>query len=225
MENKKPKIKTKDILQKTSVMLLGIFCSALGVSLSIKSGLGATPLGVCPAVFSPFLKISTGTATAILLSVFFLSQLIILKKEFKPFESFQLLIAVIYGFFIDFTASLLSVFPDGGFWGQSLYCCLGIVILALGVSIAVSNDFILLPQDAFVNVISKKYSKEYGNVKITLDIFLTAIAAIGSLILNKSLVQVGVGTIAAAIFVGKIVSLLQEFEGMDFLFVSIEGET
>ena len=182
-------------------------------------------MGVCPAVFSPFLKISTGTATAILLSVFFLSQILILKRQFRLFETFQLVIAIIYGFFIDFTAGLLAVFPDFGLWGQILYCCLGIFILALGVSIAVSNDFILLPQDAFVNVISKKYNKEYGNIKITLDIVLTAIAAVGTLVLNKRLVQVGVGTIAAAVFVGKIVSFLQDFEGMDFLFVSAKGET
>ncbi len=182
-------------------------------------------MGVCPAVFSPFLKISTGTATAILLSLFFLSQIVILKKEFRLFEAFQLVIAVIYGFFIDLTESILSVFPNGGLFGQILYCCLGIFILALGVSIAVSNDFILLPQDAFVNVISKKYNKQYGNVKITLDICLTAIAVIGTLVLNRQLVQVGAGTIAAAVFVGKIVSFLQDFEGIDFLFVSVEGET
>jgi len=41
-------------------MLIGLFFSSLGVSLSIKASLGATPVGVCPAVFSQHLKISTG---------------------------------------------------------------------------------------------------------------------------------------------------------------------
>ena len=206
-------------------MLIGIFLSSLGVSFSIKSRLGATPVGVCPAVFSPYFKISTGTGMAILLGLFLVAQIIILKKGFRLFQLMQLVATVIYGCFLDLTTVMLSILPDGALWQQAVYSGLGSIFLALGVFIMVETDFIMLPQDAVVNVIRKKYHKEYGKVKIALDSILTAIAAIGSWILYQKLVQVGIGTIVAAIFVGKIISCLKRFIGINNLLDWAIGKT
>ena len=51
-----------------------------------------------------------------------------------------------------------------------------------------------------------RYNKEYGKVKIVFDSLLTVIAVIGSWILYQKFIQVGIGTIVAAIFVGKILA-------------------
>lgn len=154
---------------------------------------------------------------AILLAIFFIIQIIILKKEFKLFEFMQLLATVVYGVSLDLTTIMLSVFPGGAIWQRVLYCTLGIVFLATGVFTMVKTDFIMLPQDAVVNVISKKYHIEYGIIKIILDSLLTVIAAIGSWILYKKFVHVGIGTIAAAIFVGIIISRLKEIDVLNHL--------
>lgn len=196
-------------------MLIGLFLSSLGVSFSIKAGLGATPVGVCPAVFSPHFKISTGTGMAILLSLFFLAQIVILKKEFKPSYFMQLVVTIIYALFVDLTANIVAIFPDGIFWTQILYCGLGIVTLGLGVFTMLKANFLMLPQDALVKVISMRYNKEYGKVKIVFDSLLTVIAVIGSWILYQKFIQVGIGTIVVAIFVGKIISGLKEFKRLN----------
>ena len=78
-----------------------------------------------------------------------------------------------------------------------------------------STDFIMLPQDAAVAVISNKYKKEYGKIKITLDVILTTIATASSFVIFSRIIHVGVGTILAAIFVGKIISLLQKSAGIN----------
>lgn len=211
--------------RKAGIMLIGIFLSSLGVSLSLKSKLGATPIGANPAVFSPYLKISTGMGMAILLGLFFLTQIIILRKEFSPFQFMQLVAGVLYGGSVDLTRNMLSIFPDEALWQQMIYCALGIVVLAFGIFTMLKANFIMLPQDAVVNVISKKYRKEYGKIKITLDIILTVIAAIGSWILHKELLHLGIGTIAAAVFVGIIISRLKEFRGLNKLLDRAIGKT
>jgi uncharacterized membrane protein YczE len=205
-------------------MLIGIFFSSLGVSLSLKSKLGATPIGVCPAVFSPFLQISTGMAMGILLGLFFLAQIIILGSEFSLFQVMQLVASVLYGCSVDLTTNILSIFPNEAVWQQVIYCGLGIVFLALGVFIMLKANFFMLPQDALVNVISEKYRWEYGKIKIALDSILTSIAAISSWLLHHKLVHVGTGTIAAAVFVGMIISRLKEFEGLNYLLEWAIGE-
>src|SRR5690606_19884110 len=144
-----------------------------------------------------------GTGMAILLSLFFLAQIVILKKEFKPSYFMQLVVTIIYALFVDLTANIVAIFPDGIFWTQILYCGLGIVTLGLGVFTMLKANFLMLPQDALVKVIFMRYNKEYGKVKIVFDSLLTVIAVIGSWILYQKFIQVGIGTIVAAIFVGK----------------------
>jgi uncharacterized membrane protein YczE len=214
----------KNIARKIGVLLIGIFLSSLGVSLSIKSNLGATPIGVCPAVFSQSLHISTGLATGILLGLFFLIQIIILKKEFSPSQIFQLVAAIVYSGSVDLIANVLSYLPDQALWQRAIYCVLGIVILAIGIFTMLKANFIMLPQDAMVQVICQQYNKEYGKIKIALDSILTLIAAVGSWILYQKLVHTGIGTIAAAIFVGKIISRLKGWKGLNRIIMRAIGE-
>lgn len=205
------------ISRKAVVMLIGLFLSSLGVSFSIKARLGATPVGVCPAVFSPYFGITTGTGMSILLGLFFIAQMVILKKEFRSSHFMQLVATVVYGFFVDLTSGIISIFPDSTLWTQVIYCGLGTVTLALGVFTMLKAEFIMLPQDALVKVISVRYNKEYGKVKIVFDSLLTIIAATGSWILYREFFQVGIGTVVAAIFVGKIISGLREIKGLNNL--------
>lgn len=163
-------------------------------------------------MFSPAIKISTGTGLIILLSLFFVIQIIILKKAFRPFQFLQLGAMVIYGTFVDLTTKIISAFTVDEIWQQAVFSAFGIIILALGIFTMVKINFIMLPQDAVVGVISKKYNKEYGKVKIALDCVLTTIAAIGSLALYHDFIQVGIGTIANAVFVGMIISILKKFD-------------
>lgn len=205
-------------------MLTGIFLSSLGVSLSVKSKLGATPVGVCPAVLSPYFKISIGMGTKILLGLCFLIQIIILKSDFKFLNFIQLVTTFIYGSFVDLTSNIISTFPNELLWQKLIYCGLGIFALALGVFIMLKTGFPMLPQDAVVDVISKKYKKEYGKVKIAFDIVLTTIALVASLVLYQQVVHIGIATVAAAIFVGRIISGLDRIEGITFFFNKAIGE-
>lgn len=205
-------------------MLIGIFFSSLGVSFSMKSNLGTTPVGICPAVFSEPLKITTGTAMGILLIILLIVQIIILKKEFPPFQVLQLASAFVYSFSVDLATYIISVFPNEALWQKVTYCTLGIVFLSFGVFIMVRTNFLMLPQDAVINVISKKYNREYGKVKIVFDIILTVIAIVGSLVLYGRFVHIGLGTIAAAVFVGIIIGKLKEFKGLNRLLDWAIGE-
>lgn len=205
-------------------MVIGIFLSSLGVSLSMKSTLGATPIGVNPAVFSSSLQISTGMGMGILLALFFIAQIIILRRNFPPFQILQLVAFVLYGCSIDLIENIISTFSVEAVWQQVIFCALGIIFLAFGVFTMLKTNFLMLPQDAVVSVISEKYHREYGKIKIVLDSMLTVIAAMGSWILHRKLVHVGIGTIAAAASVGIIISKLKECKGLNHLLDRAIGE-
>lgn len=191
----------------------------------MKSNLGATPIGVCPAVFSVPLNISTGAAMGILLVFFIIVQILILKKEFSPFQTLQIAATLVYSFMLDLTSNFLELLPASNLLLRVLYCLLGIIILSFGVFIMLKTDFLMLPQDAVVKVLCEKLNVEYGKVKISLDVVLTTIAAVGTLIINGKLVNVGIGTVAAAILVGKTINMIKKWKGFNSLVSCALGET
>jgi uncharacterized membrane protein YczE len=202
-------------LKKTVAMLAGVFLSALGVSFSLKSGIGASPTGVCPAVFSPVLNITAGTGTGIQFILFLLVQIAILRKRFPPFQILQLAIAVLFGFLVDFTSNILAALPSAALWQQVLYSASGIALLAFGIFVVLKTDLLMLPPDAMISVIAQEFNKEYSKIKILLDCTLTIMALVGSLILYKGLVHVGIGTIAGAVLIGLTIGKLSGLKALN----------
>ncbi|MGI6238335.1 MAG: YczE/YyaS/YitT family protein [Christensenellales bacterium] len=191
-------------------MLIGITLSAFGVSLSMKAGIGTSPTGVCPAVFSPALGITPGTGTGILFAFFLLVQIIILRKEFPIFQFLQLAIAALFGYLVDVTTAMIAGLPVAGLWLQALLCASGILTLAVGIYMVIKTDLLMLPPDAMITVIARKSKTSYSKIKIALDCTLTGVALIGTLLINGRLVNVGIGTVAAAIFIGMTIGKLNQ---------------
>ena len=90
------------------VFLAGIGCSALGVSMSIRAGIGTTPAASIPVVTSPLSGLSVGTMTFLLNCVFVAIQILIERKQFRLHSFIQLPMALLYSWLVDLTSGLLS---------------------------------------------------------------------------------------------------------------------
>lgn len=75
---------------------------AFGVSISIRSGLGTTPIPSVPYVYNiVFPKLTVGTLT-VLLNVFFVFlQIVILKRDYQIIQLLQIPVVVVFGWFVD----------------------------------------------------------------------------------------------------------------------------
>lgn len=202
-------------VRKALLMLIGLFLSAVGVSFSIKAEIGTSPISCCPAVFSESLQLSIGMAMWLMCCLFLAAQIIILKKEFPLFQLLQLVVAFLFGYLTDFTNSLMSMLAAETIFKKVLYCVLGIIFLAVGVFALLKADLLMLSPDATLAVISKKYGFEYGRLKTIMDCSLVCIAAVGSLLIYHRLVNIGVGTLAAALFVGMVIRKLKQWNWLN----------
>jgi len=191
------------------VMAAGLFLSALGVSFSIKAELGASPLGCCPAVFSPALGFSVGTGVWILCFIAIAVQVAVLRRRFSPVQLLQIPMALFYGYMTDLTMLMISPLPDGGIFRAVLYCVLGIVLLGGGIFVTMAAELLCLSPDAALRAISEVSGWPYSRLKIIMDCFLVASATVGSLLLYGRLYQVGVGTFAGAVLVGAFIGFLK----------------
>lgn len=67
-----------------------------------------------------------------------------------------------------------------------------------------------MPYDELTHVISEQFNMQFSRAKITSDLLNIVIAGTISLIFVGSLGSIGIGTLAAAYFVGKIVGWLMK---------------
>ena len=92
----------KQILKGYGILLLGIFIMSFGIALSVVSDLGTTPISSIPNVNKYPITLSLGMITIIFNALLVLIQIFILKSDFEKKNWLQVLVAVIFGYFIDF---------------------------------------------------------------------------------------------------------------------------
>ncbi|UQZ89476.1 hypothetical protein C4J81_09795 [Deltaproteobacteria bacterium Smac51] len=195
--------------------IFGLAFMALGVTLSIKSGLGTSPISSVPYVLSLMSPLSLGSATVMMNCFFILMQIAILRKQYKPAHLLQLPAVLIFGCFLDAMGSFLYMLNYTSYGQQWLICFAGIALTGLGISLMVNSNLIVLPPEGMMLVIYvKMYGKiknlVFGYVKIAFDLTLIAIAVALCLALLPKIQGVREGTLAAACLTGYAVKIFDK---------------
>lgn len=192
-------------IKRISIYLLGMFFLSLGVSFSIQADLGVSPVSSLAYALALTTSLSVGTMTAVANVLFIILQ-VILNKRFSFRESLvQLIIAFLFGFFVDITLFLTQLFPTPDhFIVRCVYLLISLFIIAIGLLGYFSAKLTLMPYDELTHVIGEKFNIALSKAKISSDLLSVLIAAIICLVFLQSFGAVGVGTFLAAYFVGKI---------------------
>lgn len=184
------------------VLCISLAIMALGVAFSIKSNLGTSPISSLPYVISLFSPLTVGTATIAMHCILVLLQIIILRKKYQPFQLLQLPVAFLFGYLTDFSVWLIQKITYTAYWQQWILCVIGIVLIALGVSLEVLSRVVTLAGEGLILAICQVTPFKFGNMKVAFDVTLVASACVLSFIFLHGLQGVREGTVAAAVFVG-----------------------
>lgn len=197
----------RDILKKYLLFLIGLFISSFGVSFITKAELGTSPISSIPYVLSLGFPLTLGNFTIIFNIMLVLLQILILGKDFKKTDLLQVIVAFLFGYFIDWTMLLLDWLHPVFYLTKVFFLFIGCLILALGVYFEVYANVIMLPGESFVRAVTLRWNTDFGNTKVCFDATMTIIAATISLILFHSLKGVREGTVIAALVVGIIAKM------------------
>lgn len=195
------------IIIRYFIFISGLFFMGLGISLTSKSGLGTSPINSLPYVLSMIFPLTVGQFTFLLSILFFLVEIIVLRKDFPKEQYLQLLVGPFFGFFVDLGMSIFAFVNPAAYLVKILVLLSGCFLLALGVYLQVIANVIINPGEGIVKAISNKFSKKFGNIKIALDSTLCIIAIIISLFTFGSIKGVREGTIICAVLVGNITKI------------------
>ena len=182
----------------------GLFVMSLGVGLSIKSGLGVTPISSIPYSLTLASGANIGITTIIFNAILVFLQIPILKKRFKSKRLLQLINTVMFGYFTDLSLWILSPMPG-------LPLDVNFTLLIVGILIYMPANIAPLPGEGVVESISLAYNKRFSKVKVCFDTSMVVLSLIiCGLFTSDIFGSVNIGTILAAIFIGIIIRYLTE---------------
>lgn len=184
---------------------------SLGVGLSIKSGLGVTPISSIPYSLTLASGVNIGITTVIFNVLLVFIQIPILKKRFNPKRLLQLINAFMFGYFTDISLWILSPMPDLPLDVNFTLLIVSMFLIAAGILIYMPANIAPLPGEGVVEAVSLAYDKRFSKVKVCFDTSMVVLSLIiCGLFTSDILGSVNVGTILAAIFIGIIIRYLTE---------------
>jgi uncharacterized protein len=187
------------MLRRSAFFTIGLFILTMGVSLIIKSGLGASAWDALAVGQSRMFDITVGTAVFINGIVLIALNAIIMKK--RPDVLATLTIFVI-GLLIDFwLLIILSDFAPVMMVNQFIALGIGILTVGLGVAIYLQAKFPASPMDTLMVAIHTRFGLNLRNSRIISEGFALTLA-----FLFKG--DIGIGTILVTVLLGFVVQFM-----------------
>lgn len=204
-----------ELARRYAVFVIALWVTALGVSLITRSVLGTSPISSIPYVVSLSVPMTMGSIMVLLNMLLIIGQMLMLGgkgiKANKVDLVMQIPVSLLFGLFIDANMALLAVYQPQWYMLKICSLIIGCLILALGICLEVAADVTMISGEYFVRIASKRFNREFGQVKIMFDVSLVVLAVILSLILSGHIDGVREGTIIVALLTGPFVKLLAPY--------------
>lgn len=202
-------MKKKELIKRYLLFIAGLFFAGIGVAFTKHGELGVSPISSVANVMSVRFDFFTmGTWLIIWNCVLIVGQVLILRKDFKPYQLLQIPLSFLFGYFTDFGMWIVSFIPVNNYILQLLMLFIGIAVLAFGIALSVIANVIMNSGEAIVKAISDKTKFEFGNVKIVFDVSCVTVAVVLSLIFfDMKIIGTREGTVISALLTGFAVKL------------------
>lgn len=200
--------KNKVYINKFIMYSLGMLFLAVGVTLSIKSNMGVSPINSIPFALSKILQIEMGNVVTVYFCSLVLLQVLILRKEFKIINLLQLFFSTLFGYFVSLSNYIFQhVKVQDHVAVQFIFLAASIVIIALGLLLYLNADIVPMPPEGTVKAVAMKSNGEFSKLKVLFDCCAVVIAILLSVIYLGSLTGIGVGTVLSALLIGKVLGI------------------
>lgn len=202
MENKRDRKKTA---VRWGFYLFSFVILALGIILNTKSDFGVTPIISIPYCISEIRGLNFGNASMVMYTVLAVIEYILKGKNFRPYDLLQIPLSFLLTRLFNIFGAML---PDpANISGRIICLAFGIIFTGIGAAMSMNARLVPNPGDGIVQAISDRVHKKVGICKNCFDIGCVVTTALIGLLSAGHLIGIGIGTIAAMIFVGRVIAL------------------
>ena len=196
----------KKLFRGEPALALAVLINSFGVVLMLYSGAGISAISSVPYAFSRVLpQLSLGTWTYIFQGALILS-LMIMRKRFVLSYLFSFAVGFVFSELLDVHELWINILPTALAW-RIIYFLLSYVILCFGIALSNRCQLPIVPTDLFPRELADITKIAYPKIKIGFDaLCITATAAMTYFALGHIL-GLGIGTVLAALTMGKIIDI------------------
>lgn len=221
----------KKLMIRWVYYLVGMAVLAVGLTLNTKTGLGVSAIMSIPFAISEIWTLDFGNVTLVVYIVFIAVQVLLhlcLRKRFsgrKPWmtlllDVLQLPLSLGFTRIINLVSRLIPMlseaYPDsfmGSFVGRVLVLLLAVILTGVGAAMTLNMRIVPNPGDGIIQVLAEATGKKVGVTKNWFDILNVCINLILGFVMTGGIVGVGLGTIVAALGVGRVIALFNRICG------------
>ncbi len=211
------------VLRGEAALLGVVVVNSLGVQLMLHSGSGISAISSLPYAFSLVLpQLTLGTWTYLFQGLLVLS-LMVLQRRFIPSYLFSFVVGFAFGKMLDVYDPWVSALPAGGLW-PVVWFALGYGWIVVGIALSNRCGLPIIPTDLFPRELAQITGIPYPRIKISFDVICLSLTAGMTLLFLGRLEGLGIGTVAAALTMGKAVGLMGAWLDRRVRFVSVLTE-
>ena len=156
---------------RLAIAVSHIMIVALGVSMTLKAGVGVGAWDALTQTLSLILNIRIGTFVMILNSSLVLVQWIMLGKSFDFKRLTQIPVAIVLGSVVNFVFYTLFgnlLLPN--YVAQMAFYILGVITIAYSVGVIMALNFVTFPMESLCLVIADKTNWNFGRIRQGVDV-------------------------------------------------------
>ena len=200
-------------------LLAAVMINSLAVVLMLHSGSGISAISSVPYAFSLVLpRLSLGTWTYLFQGVLVLG-LMLLRRRFVPAYLLSFVVGFVFGKLLDLHKAWIDALP-ATLPLRVLYFVLSYVLLAIGIAVSNRCKMPIVPTDLFPRELAAITGWSYSRIKVTFDVLCLATTALMTVVFLGRLDGLGVGTVLAALTLGKAIGKAGEVLDRHMTFVS-----
>lgn len=213
------------------IYLAGMILLAFGLTLNTKLGLGVSAIMTISVTISEIWSLNLGNITLAVYTLFVVMQMVIHFWQKRGtdrkalgtrllMDALQLPLSLLFTRVMNLVSRWLPVFGEvyagtfwGSLWGRIILLVAAIVLTGIGVSMSLNMRLVPNPGDGIVQVLAEVTGKPVGFTKNWFDILNICIALILGFVFAGGLVGVNVGTVLAAIGIGRVIAAVNRLLG------------
>lgn len=198
-------------------LALAVVFNSFGVVLMLYSGSGISAISSAPYAFSevfPFLTL--GTWTYLFQAVLILT-LMVLRRRFVVSYLFSFVVGFVFSELLDLHELWINVLPVNPGW-RVLYFVVSYLILCFGIALSNRCKLPIVPTDLFPRELAQITKINYPKVKISFDAICLLVTAGMTLLFLGHLQGIGIGTVLAALTMGKVIGIMGNWLDRHFVF-------
>lgn len=198
-------------------LVIAVIINSFGVVLMLYSGAGISAISSVPYAFCQvFPALSLGTWTY-LFQAALIASLMILRRRFVWTYLFSFVVGFAFSELLDVHELWIHVLPAGLGW-QVTYFVISYLLISLGIALSNRCGLPIIPTDLFPRELFDITKISYPKIKIGFDA-ICLIVTVGMTFLGLGYVKgIGVGTVLAALTMGKVIGLIGDWLDKHFRF-------